>query len=125
MLQEITTALSEFNETAKLNESKTRGQYTEELLTNICNLLGEVGSITNNNADVEFIIGVVASYLITKERGNLAEDVKPPSVLFDEVLFPQIDTMEIRKERIEDGDDIIVGEIEGDVPKQITSNSDK
>jgi len=125
MLQEITTALSEFNETAKLNESKTRGQYTEELLTNICNLLGEVGSITNNNADVEFIIGVVASYLITKERGNLAEDVRPPSVLFDEVLFPQIDTMEIRKERIEDGDDIIVGEIEGDVPKQITSNSDK
>ena len=84
----------------------TRGEWTERLLTQISFLLGEVGSVTKSNADLEFILSVVGSYLLAKEEGNLPEDSKPPSELFDEIMFPQIDSMEFKKEVIGEGEEV-------------------
>lgn len=84
---------------------KDRGERLEVLLTNVCNTLGEVGSLTNNKADLEFILSVVGSYLITKKQGNLPEDSKPPSFIFNTNLFPAIDNAsEVEVEDIPDGE---------------------
>ena len=82
-----------------------RGERLEVLLTTVCQTLGEVGSITENKADVEFILGVVGSYLITKKKNKLPEDSRPPSYIFNTSLFPILDNSdEIKTEDIEDGE---------------------
>ena len=68
-----------------------RGEKLEVLLTTVCNTLGEVGSLTDNKADIEFILSVVGSYLIAKKNGNLPEDAQPPSYIFNTSLFPILD----------------------------------
>ena len=83
---------------------RDRGKKLENILTNICTELGYVGRLTENKADVEFILGVVGSYLIAKAGGKLTDDVQPPSYIFNENLFKAIDNME----------DLIVEEIEDD-----------
>ena len=83
---------------------RDRGKKLENILTNVCNELGYVGRLTDNKADVEFILGVVGSYLIAKANGKLTDDVQPPSYIFNESLFPAIESME----------DVIVEEIEDD-----------
>jgi len=102
----------------------TRGEWTEKLLTQVCYLLGDVASLTEGKADMEFILGVVGSYLISKERGTLPDGARPPSFLFDDIMFPQIDTMEITKEKIEDGDDILDAEDIGEIPQSTTKEGD-
>jgi len=81
-----------------------RGIRLENLLTNICRDLGQVGILTENKADTGFVLGVVASYLMSKHSNKLAEDYKPPSYIFNENLFPAIDSME----------DVVVEEIPED-----------
>jgi hypothetical protein len=124
MVQDIAVGL--YNEDGiEVPYDMTRGEYVETLLTQACYILGDVATLTKTNADIEFILGVVGSYLISKDRGTLEEGVKPPSMLFDEIMFPQIDTMEIKKELILDGDDIGTGEVEGEVSKSTASEDDK
>jgi len=123
MVQDIGLGLMTY-EYEEIPGDMTRGEWTEELLTQICYLLGDVASLTEGKADMEFILSVVGSYLISKERGTLPEDVRPPSFLFDEIMFPQIDTMEITKEKIEDGDTILDAEDIGEISKPTTKEGD-
>jgi len=85
-------------------EVEDRGVELEEELTSICIGLGRVGNLTENKADTEFVLSVVGSYLMAKNTGKLPDDAKPPSYIFNENLFPAIDSME----------DVIVEEIEED-----------
>lgn len=71
-----------------------RGAELEELLTIICTTLGEVGTLTENKADVEFLLGIQGTYLISKKRDKLPDDAQPPSYLYNSNLFPMIDKME-------------------------------
>ena len=79
----------------------SRGERLEELLTIVCEALGEAGSLTENKADLEFAVGVVGSYLISKKIGKLPEDAIPPGVLFEERLFPMIDNYTLEEEAID------------------------
>jgi hypothetical protein len=123
MVQDIAVALQD-EEGIEIPGDMTRGEYTEILLTQVCYMLGDVATLTKGNADIEFILGIVGSYIITKDRGGLEEDTKPPGVLFDDILFPQIDTMEIKKEAIADGDSDDTGETQGEISKSTTSEDD-
>ena len=104
VVQDIGVGLSTLDYDKK-PEDLTRGEYTEALLTQVCYLLGEVGNITKSSADMEFILGVVGSYILSKEQGKLPEDAKPPSYIFDDIMYPQIDTMELKQELIEEGEE--------------------
>ena len=81
----------------------SRGEALEDKLTEVCNILGEVGDLTEGKADVELLTSIVATYLISMENGKLLPGVKTPSELFDEVVFPQLDAYEeLETEVIED-----------------------
>jgi len=77
----------------------TRGEVLEDVLTEVCERLGEAGVITENKADLEMVLGVVGAYLIAKNKDTLPEDSKPPSYIFDNSLFPMLDN-EIAEEEI-------------------------
>ena len=70
------------------------GEALEKELMEVCKRLGSIGCITNNHIDVDFLLMITASYLIAKEEGQLDEDVKPPSVLFEERIIPLINSTE-------------------------------
>lgn len=120
MIQEIAVTLMDEDEVYPYDlEGSTRGKELEVLLTNICNLLGDVGTLTEGKADVEFALGVVATYIMAKQRDKLPEGTKPPQVIFDDVLFPQIDKYEeVIVEEIgedEDGEQLLTRETEAEV----------
>ncbi len=103
-IRDISTGLSV--DDYELDSTYTRGEKLEELLISVCNALGEVGSLTENKADTEFLMFVVGTYLIAIKEGTLADEANPPSELFDSNLFPAIDSMEdIIVEEIEDEED--------------------
>ena len=81
-----------------------RGKKLEGILTDVCTLLGEAGTLTEGKADMEFLLGIVASYVKADESGTLEDDVATPGELFEERVFPQLDNFEEREEKIEDGD---------------------
>ena len=91
MIKEISEGISNLVPTYIVED---RGEELERLLTNICRGLGRVDNLTEGKADVEFVLGVVGSYLIAKDTGKLPDDTKPPSYIFNENLFPAIDNME-------------------------------
>lgn len=101
MIKTISTGLSE--DEYALAKGYTRGEKLEEILTVVCNKLGEAGSLTENKADLEFMLSIVGSYLMTLKKGELPEDSKPPSVLFDERLFPILDNVLEEEEIINNG----------------------
>lgn len=92
MIKGISEGLSEYVTIPTV--SKDRGKELEDVLTNICYELGKVGKLTNNSADVVFVLGAVGSYLISKNKGTLPKDNKPPSYIFNDVLFPAIDNLD-------------------------------
>jgi len=100
MISNISTGLSE--DTYVLPEGLTRGEKLEELLGTICTSLGEVGSLTENKADVEFLISIMGTYLISKKNDTLPEDVVHPNELFDKNLFPMLDNYTLGQEEIVD-----------------------
>lgn len=104
MVSNISTGLSEDEYTLPIGE--TRGSKLEELLTTACNALGEIGSLTENKADVEFLLSVVGSYLISKKNGTLPEDAVPPNELFDTNLFPMLDEVSLEVEEIGEDEDV-------------------
>jgi hypothetical protein len=84
---------------------KAKGKLLEKKLTTICNTLAEVGNLTSNKADLEFLLMVVGSYLISRKDGTLAIGADEPSILFTNSLLPALDNMEeVVVEEIEDGD---------------------
>lgn len=98
MVQDISTGLSVG--TYSLEEGETRGQKLEELLTVVCEALGEVGDLTENKADIGFLLSVVGTYLISKRANKLDDDVLHPNQLFDDNLFPMLDKVELTEEDI-------------------------
>ena len=112
MIKDVSEGMSKVVPTTRYVD---KGVRLENLLTNICNDLGRVGNLTNNNADVDFLVGVVGSYLISKHTGKLGEDYKPPSNIFNEILFPQIESMELVVEEIPEDEEL---------PKRIDSAHD-
>ena len=99
MIKDVSDGMSKIVPTYEVED---KGVELEYLLTNICNDLGRVGNITNTNADVDFLVSIVGSYLMSKESGKLGEDYKPPSDIFNEILIPQLESMTIEVEAIED-----------------------
>ena len=88
-----------------IGEGISRGAQLEIILTNVCNNLSMAGSLTEHKADLEFVLGVVGSYLISTQNSTLGIDAEPPRVIFDETLFPILDNMEeVIVEKIEDGE---------------------
>ena len=81
-----------------------RGKQLEDILLTVCQGLGEAGTLTEGKADLEFLIGIVATYIKAKDSGQLEDDVQTPGELFEERVFPQLDNFEEREETIEDGD---------------------
>jgi hypothetical protein len=100
MISEISSGLSE--DTYTLPEGVTKGQKLEELLYTICISLGEIGSLTENKADVEFLLSIVGTYIISKNKGELPEDVVHPNELFDRNLFPMLANYTVHKEEIKE-----------------------
>ncbi|MCD6320112.1 MAG: hypothetical protein J7M03_05465 [Candidatus Desulfofervidaceae bacterium] len=79
----------------------TRGEELEDLLTDVCERLGEVAILTEGKADVELLTSIVATYIISQLNDSLEEGSKTPAQLFDEVVFPQLDNyVEAIKEEI-------------------------
>lgn len=82
----------------ELPEGHTRGEHTADLLIDVCNNLMKVGAITGRTANVEFLLSIVGSYLFALKAGSLEEGAVPPGQLFDESLFPALDTMQLEVE---------------------------
>lgn len=76
------------------NIEECTGEELELLLTNISRDLSRLAYLTEEKADIEFLLMVVGSYLISKEEGNLDADAVPPAELFDINLIPTIKAME-------------------------------
>ena len=104
MISNISTGLSVDN--YSIDDVLDRGKKLEELLTTACEALGEIGSLTENKADIEFLLNVVGSYLISKNNNSLPEDVKHPYELFNDNLFPMLDTVEVGEEVIGEDDEV-------------------
>jgi len=92
VVQDIGTGLStEY----VIPSNSTEGKELEMLLTNICKDLGKVSNIVEDSGDLEFLLMIVGSYLIASQsEEGLEEGARPPSVLFDETLMPQIRAMD-------------------------------
>lgn len=106
MVQDITTGL--MGDTYTLEDGESRGQKLEKLLTTVCNTLGEIGDLTEGKADVGFLLNIQGTYLIGLKAGTLNisdEGFRHPNELFDENLFPMLDTVELREEDIEEEED--------------------
>ena len=92
-----------------LGETIDRGKQLEVLLTNVCTNLGEAGTLTEGKADLEFLLGIVASYIKAKKEDKLEEGTVTPGTLFEDRVFPQLDAFEEKVEEIEDGDEELSG----------------
>lgn len=79
-------------------EYLTEGEYTADLLTDVCANLAKVGAITGGIANVEFLLSIVGSYLLAGKAGTLEEGATPPGPLFDESLFPALREMSLEQE---------------------------
>ena len=99
MIQNISSGLSEYVEEDL--DYTSRGEVLEDLLTDACIALGKAGKLTENKADLEMVLGVVGAYLITKSRGTLPEDSKPPSYIFNRNLFPILDNGILEEDTID------------------------
>jgi hypothetical protein len=82
----------------------TRGAELEGLLTTVFLTLEEVKTLTDNKADIEFLLSIVGSYIVAKKDGTLQEVHKTPSELFDDVVFPMLDEATLEVEEIADGE---------------------
>ena len=94
-----------------------RGKQLEHILTNVCDLLGEAGTLTEGKADIEFLTGIVASYIKAVDSGTIEEGTEAPGKLFEDRVFPQLDAFEEREEQIEDGDEDLSGLVREDTPQ--------
>ncbi len=101
-IQDVSLGLS--TEGYEAGQEDYRGECLQEALEDVCTSLGRAGDITGNKADIEFLVNIVAAYMISKKADTLPEDSKPPSYIFDTQLFPILDNSgEVEVEEIEDG----------------------
>ena len=104
MVQDISNGLSTTDRMDELFNGD-RGEELEYYLTETAEFLGMAANLTEEKADMEFLLSIVGSYLIAKKEGNLEEEVKRPAELFNTNLFPILDnTEEVEVEEIPDGE---------------------
>lgn len=79
----------------------------EEELLGICESLSKIEGITGNkNIDIDYLLGIVGSYLLGLQEGSITKDeTEPPSKLFEVSLFPALKNIDnnITKETEYDG----------------------
>lgn len=100
---------------------KQRSERLEELMTTAFNCLREAEDLTDGKIDIEFILNVTGSYLLSKEAGKLGEDYLTPAQLFEENIFPIVDESEVYIEEIEDGNTTIDRVVGTEISKQVTN----
>ena len=77
--------------------NETKGKELEEILTEVCDLLSMAGELTQKVVDIDFCLGLVGSYLIAKEMGDV-EITETPGDMFKENIFDQLDKREAGEE---------------------------
>lgn len=87
---------------------KQKSELLQDCLYTVCEKLSTADKITGGlNTNTEYLLSIVASYLIAIEDGTLPSDSLPPSTLFEESLFPQLEAQTgIVVEAIEEGEEI-------------------
>ncbi len=95
---------------------KEKGELLSILLSDVCNTLEEIDVLTGGvNVDIDYLLGIEGSYHIGIREGEIDPegDTHPPSVLYEESLFPSLENAKgIEVEVIEEGED--VGEYNND-----------
>jgi len=81
-----------------------RGEKLEKLLTTTFLSLREAEELTDSKIDLEFMLSIVGSYITSKEKDKLEEEFKTPAEIFEERIFPLVDSSTLEVEAIEDGD---------------------
>jgi len=97
---------------------KERSIKLEELMTTAFNCLREAEDLTDGKIDIDFVLNVTGSYIISKEQGKLGEEYMTPAELFEENIFPIVDESELYIEEIEDGDTTTDRVAGTEIPKQ-------
>ena len=100
VIQNIATGLGTLDYIQNIDSS--RGEQLELELANVCDSLGNAYDITEGKADIEFLVNIVAAYIISSRSNKLTTEDKPPSVLFNDRLFPMLDK-EVPEEEVIDG----------------------
>ena len=80
----------------------TRGEQLEGLLTTVFLTLKDAEQLTEGKIDLEYMLSIVGSYITAKENGTLADVHIVPAEIFDERIFPIVDSSEITVEEIPD-----------------------
>ncbi len=86
---------------------RDKSSVLEDILGQICELAVEVDVLTGGvNIDVDFLLGVQGSYEIGIASGEIdPQNVEPPSILYEESLFPSIENARgIEVQEIEEED---------------------
>ena len=100
MLTEISMMMREYSDIKTKEEERAEVMYA--LLEDMVYSLGEIANITQDKIDVDFLLMIVASYIVGKKSGNLDDDVKTPIELFKERIIPLIDDSDVSIEPIVD-----------------------
>ena len=78
----------------------TRGEQLEGLLTTVFLTLKDAEQLTEGKIDLEYMLAIVGSYITAKENRTLADVHIVPAEIFDERIFPIVDSSEITVEEI-------------------------
>jgi len=87
-----------------LLEGETIGMYVEDALANVSYSLASVYKITEGKIDVDFLLGIVGSYLIALNSDTLEEDTKAPYEIFDTTMVSAMESY-VEVEAIEEDED--------------------
>ena len=90
-LQELANGIEISDEDINMEEFDSKGDAFEFYLYNACKDIATANKIAGGNADIEFMLNIVGSYIIsTKDETIDLEDMrgfKRPAQLFDENFF--------------------------------------
>jgi len=77
------------------DKTETKSVVLEDELFSICESLSKIEGITGNRTiDVDYLLGIVGSYLLGLQEGSLDKDTtEPPSKLFEVSLFPALENI--------------------------------
>lgn len=89
---------------------ETKSAILEDELFSICESLAKIEGITGKKSiDIDYLLGIVGSYLLGIQDGSLDKDTtEPPSSLFEASLFPALKNIDnnIEKEKeVDSGED--------------------
>jgi hypothetical protein len=87
-------------------DDTTIGEFVEDNLMIACQSLAEVAKITEGKIDVDFLLSIVGSYMVSSANGELEDETPPPSEIFDTTMVDAMENyVEPTKETIEEEED--------------------